>query len=385
MEKYLNAKEIKLVHSGSNYFEVLQTIINGAKHTLYIQTYIFIADETGLEVISAIKKAVARGVNVLVMADAFGCYPSHKLLESLKEAGATCRLFAPLFSSESTYFGRRLHHKIIVADKRVALIGGINIANKYRGTNAEQPWLDYAVQINGGACEYLHLLCEKFYYKRSTRALRHWERQKYLKFEGNSLVRFRRNDWLKRNDEIHRSYVKAIVNATTSITVVASYFLPGFLFRKLLRDAARRGVKITIILAGKSDSTTLRLAETYLYDFYLKNNIKLYEWRNSVMHGKAILVDNAWLSIGSYNVNYLSRYLSIELNADIMDETLAHHFAKHLEDICQNDCNFINDLHKARKKHGAGTWRAWVAYNFHRLVQNMMMIGRKYREQLRRQ
>lgn len=377
MENYLPAEEITLVHSGHNYFEVLEKIINQSGEILHLQTYIFLADGTGQRIVSALKGAVERGVKVFVLIDAFGSYPSAKLLSALEDAGVTCRLFSPLFSSESIYFGRRLHHKIVVADKRVALTGGINLADKYNEVGNEQAWLDYAVLVKGEVCEYLHLLCEQFYHKLSAKVLVKWERRARL--PGAAQIRYRRNDWIKRWDEIHSSYVHAIAAAKGSITLVASYFLPGALFRRLLKNAARRGVQVTIILAGKSDSASLRLAERYLYGFYIRNGIRVYEWRNSVMHGKAMLVDQSWASVGSYNVNYLSRYLSVELNVDVIDLAFVNELADHLEDICRNDCNFIDE--KQLKK--TSWWKSrfmWLAYNFHRLLQNMMMLGRKYRD-----
>lgn len=168
MKKYFDAENIQLVYSGSNYFEVLDRIIEESKEILHVQTYIFDADKTGTRVLESLKKAVKRGVKVYLLSDAYGSFPfPAELSKELATAGIHFRLFSPLFSGESGYFGRRLHHKIVVADKKVGMIGGINIADKYGyGSTDERVWLDYALLIKGDLCEYLHLLCEQVYHKK---------------------------------------------------------------------------------------------------------------------------------------------------------------------------------------------------------------------------
>ncbi|MES2678277.1 MAG: phospholipase D-like domain-containing protein [Bacteroidota bacterium] len=382
MKNYQVADEIKLVFSGNDYFDVLEQIINESRETLYLQTYIFENDATGTRIASSLINAARRNVQVYVLLDAYGCYPFSKDMEkTLKEAGVHFRLFSPLFSSESGYFGRRLHHKIIVADKKIALTGGINIADKYSGINSETAWLDYAILTKGKVCEYLHWLCDQFHRRGNSRQINFFEKSlKPVLGERSHLIRFRRNDWIKNRNEIYKSYVEAIIGATDCITIVASYFLPGNTIRKLLKSASARGVKINIILAGQSDIPTLRLAEHFMYDFYLKNKINIFEWTNSVMHGKAMIVDNQWATVGSYNLNLLSHYISVELNTDIIDPGFLSQFGAHLQDIMHNNCNVIN-LKKTGNEAGFfKRFKMWLFYHFYRLLINAMMAGRKHRK-----
>lgn len=374
MKKYLNVEDIQLVYSGANYFEVLDRIIDESKETLHVQTYIFDADKTGTRVLEKLKNAVKRGVKVYLLSDAYGSFPfPSELSKEVAAAGIHFRLFSPLFSGESGYFGRRLHHKIVVADKKMAMIGGINIADKYSyGSADEQVWLDYALFIKGEACEYLHLLCEQVYHKKRSKLVS-WEKNTKINTGSANapLLRFRRNDWIKGKNEIHQSYIAAISQAKSSITIVASYFLPGNHFRRILRNAAKRGVEIKIILAGKSDVSSVRLAQNYLYGFYLSNNIQLFEWQNSVLHGKAMLVDKSWATIGSYNLNFLSHYISIELNADVIDHNLALQFTEHLEDILKKSCQVVELEKTLKKRTRLGSIGMWLAYNFFRLLKDI--------------
>jgi cardiolipin synthase len=386
MKTYLEAEDIQLVYSGSDYFNVLERMIDESRHSLHLQTYIFETDETGRKIVDALKKAAQRGVAVYMLIDAYGSYPfSKQVTKELNESGVHFRLFSPLSSNESIYFGRRLHHKIIVADKQVALTGGINIANKYSGSDGSTPWLDYAVLTRGMVCEFPHLLCEEFYHKKKVRRLRAWEKNvdKPGMAGTGKLVRFRRNDWIKRKNDIHKSYMEALIGAQSSVTIVASYFLPGRTFRKLLKSAARRGVRIRVILAGKSDISSLRLAESYLYDFYLRYNICIFEWTNSVMHGKAMLVDDNWATIGSYNLNFLSHYISIELNSDVRDPAFIRQFSDHLDNVVTGSCETVEMKTVKRKFNPFSQLLRWMAYNFYRLLMSFMMTGRKYRKRNR--
>jgi cardiolipin synthase len=336
MNTYNYAKAAKLIFSGSDYFEKLDAVIENAKDCIHLQTYIFNLDETGIAVLNSLKKAAQRGVKIFVLADAYGSKAiTRKDIRKINADGIHFRLFSPLFSSESIYPGRRLHHKIAVIDRHTALIGGINIADKYRGTSAEPAWLDYGVMIEGAICTQLHTICEEFYERKQQQDIR----KEITKTEGENIpVRFNQNDWIKGKNEIHKSYFQALRNSKTSIIFIASYFLPGYRFRKALTKAKKRGVDVCIVLAGKSDMPFLWYAEKYFYPFFLQNGIRIFEWKNSIMHAKAVIVDNDWVTIGSYNLNPVSHYLSIELNAEIKDRQFTAEFRKHITEIIDQAC-----------------------------------------------
>src|SRR4051812_30218018 len=144
MRNYCEAEDIKLVYSGKNFFEVLHEVISNSREYLHLQTYIFETDETGFKVMDSLKAAAARGVRVYMLVDAYASFPfPASIANDLRAAGVHFRLFSPLLSSESIFIGRRLHHKIVVADRQTGLIGGINIADKYNVNVEDNPWLDY--------------------------------------------------------------------------------------------------------------------------------------------------------------------------------------------------------------------------------------------------
>ncbi len=331
-------KNLELVYSGEDYFSRLEAIICNSQIEIHMQMYLFENDATGNRIIKALKEAASRNVQVYVLLDGLGSlsFPSETIKE-MRQIGINIRFFAPLFSTYTFYLGRRLHRKVIVADAKVVLIGGINIADKYCGSPTEAPWLDYAVQLKGAIAEPLQKLCTDIYFKK-----RHFQNKKIkssFPFEEDGMVRILQNDWLKGENEICDGYIKSIRNAKTEIIIVGSYFLPGIRIIRALKKASKNKVKIKLILSGKSDLPLTRRATCFLYGKLLKYNIELYEWEKSILHGKVAVIDGNWTTIGSFNLNNLSSYGSLEMNVEINSALFSKMFRAHLIEIiakCQS-------------------------------------------------
>lgn len=309
-----DSEYIKLVHSGEDFFLRLTGIINKAQKELHLQTYIFENDETGNSVAACLKEAAQRKVKVYVLLDAYGSAAlPDSFIQDLTRHGIFVRYFSPLFSFNNFYLGRRMHHKIVVADAKMALIGGINIADKYRGGKNSVPWLDYAVLLDCPAAYDLQKLCSDYFFKEGSLN----KIKPVLHCVGRALVGIIQNDWLKGKTEVYDAYINAILLAEKEIIIIGSYFLPGRRLGQALKKAGKKGIKITVILAGISDVPMVRRAATHLYSSFLRHNMTVYEWNKSVVHGKVAVVDNEWSTIGSFNLNSLSRYGSIEMNVEI--------------------------------------------------------------------
>lgn len=342
-------EKIELVHSGEDFFNRLMCIISKAQTEIHLQTYIFDNDATGKMIADALKEAAARQVKIYVLLDGYGSASlSNAFINDLVQQGINIRFFSPFFSTHNFYLGRRLHHKIVVVDGNIALIGGINIADKYRGTPTKAPWLDYAVQIEGQAiAEHLRQIGENIYFKENPISLKQGIPVFHL--PNHEVVSIIQNDWLKQKNDISKAYIKAIRNAKSEVIIVGSYFLPGRKLTRALKTAAIRGVKIKLILSGISDVPLAKRATSYLYSSFLKRHIELYEWHNSVLHGKVALVDNKWATVGSFNLNYLSSYGSIEMNVAVNSHKFAEKLAAHLNHVIAQCENITIEKLKKRK------------------------------------
>jgi len=332
---------VRLIYSGNDYFDTLEPLLQSAKQTIHLQTYIFEDDETGNRVATALKEAAKRGVEVFMILDGYGSRSlSEKFVAELRLAGIHFRFFSPFFSFQNIYIGRRLHQKVVVVDAQTALIGGINIADKYRGTATQSPWLDYAVLLNGTICGAIQGICEQIY-GRKVKIKRFKKNVPTENGDANFSVSIRQNDRFRKKREISDSYLRAIKSAKVTIYIVGSYFLPGKKLRKALVKAAKRGVSVHIILAGISDIPLFQSATAYLYALLFRAKINIYEYKKSVLHGKVATVDGEWATIGSFNLNYLSAYGSIELNVDVHNTPFAAALKQHLEVLITADCDII--------------------------------------------
>ncbi|GBF20626.1 putative cardiolipin synthase YbhO [Arenibacter sp. NBRC 103722] len=362
-----NTKYIELVHSGEDYFVRLKEIIDKSKKEIHLQTYIFENDETGNSIAASLKEAAQRKVKVYVLLDAYGSAAlPNSFVEDLIQHGVLLRFFSPLFSLNNFYIGRRMHHKIFVADEKVALIGGINIADKYHGTVATEPWLDYAVQLNCPAARNLQKLCSDYFFKKGSFK----KIPPVLHSAGSALVGILQNDWLHRKTEVCDAYTNALIHAEKEIVIVGSYFLPGSIMAKALKKACKKGIKTTVILAGISDVPLVRRATEHLYSSFLSHHMRIYEWNKSVVHGKATVVDNKWSTIGSFNLNSLSCYGSIEMNVEIHSEEFAENLKVHFEKVISQ----CNEVTSDTISHRAGIFKVlanWVSYQ---MVRTAMLF-----------
>jgi cardiolipin synthase A/B len=337
---------VHLVHGGADYFAELEALINAAVSTLHLQTYIFEADKTGNAIAHSLQKASLRGVDVYMMVDGYASRAlDEKFILALQHASIRFRFFEPVLASNSFYFGRRLHHKVAVADARVALVGGVNISDRYNDLPGDPAWLDWAIRLEGEAAHQLHRLCVERWVKFPAEIKRILLKEppfipeKYW----SCPVRVRQNDWVMRRNEITRSYMQLLSEAEEEIIIMSSYFLPGRIFRRQMARATRKGVRIRLILAGTSDVKIAKQAERYMYRWLFRKGIEIYEYPRNVLHGKIAVVDRKWMTGGSYNVNNISAYASIELNLDVLEPGFASEVQDALESIIVRDCVRITE------------------------------------------
>ena len=372
---YRGGHSIELLRSGENFFSACERVIDSAKQYIHFQTYIVDDDETGRRITDSLIRASERGVRVYFLLDAYGGNSfSKELIDKVEKAGILFRLFSPGLISKDFQLSLRLHHKVILADGDTVIIGGMNIADRYHGKKDSKEWLDFAILINGPECAHVLFILKRLWNKafiprgeRSRETMHH-----PLHFEQDVKLKILQNNWYRNKIEILKSYRSALKHAQYRMTIFASYFLPGRNERRLLRNASRRGVDIKIVLSAESDAPVFKRATNFLYDFILRNNITIYEYLPSNLHAKVATVDGNWVTIGSYNMNHLSDYGSIEMNADILDVHFAEEFEKILLDIIEKDCRQVTfEEYKKRK-----TWlfqlTDWFSYQMIRISMRAM-------------
>ena len=364
---YTHHNKVKIIRGGADYFKRIEEIADGAEYSLHLQTYIFDEDETGTKVAEALIRAARRKVMVYILLDGYASqHLSRAFISKLKEAGINFAFFNPLLKSHSYYIGRRLHHKVIVADSRVCMIAGINISNRYNDIGQTKAWLDWAIYAEGEAARQLNDICIKIWnrpvYRRKCVALT--PPVTALPAE-ECLVRIRRNDWVYTKTEITKTYRELFREAKSQVTMMTSYFWPPQKLLNRMAAAAHRGVKVRLILTAKADVPFAKYTERYLYSWLFRNKIEVYEYQANILHGKLAVCDNKWLTAGSYNVNNISAYASVELNLDINNTSIATEVDDELQNIIKNDCLQITEENFSINKH-------WVKKLFYYLSYRMV-------------
>lgn len=372
---YKQGHSVKLVQSGESFFAANIKAIDEARQYIHFQTYIVDEDETGQRIIDALVRAAGRGVRIYLLLDAFGTkYLTDEFIKKIEDSGILFRFFSPVFITKGFQMSLRLHHKVLLVDGELSIIGGMNFADRYHGAPGRKEWLDFAVIVRGPECMHINSILRKLWNKTFlSREERSNEIVHSVKtYEENIRLRVTENNWYRNKIEILRSYRSAFKHAHHHMIIFASYFLPGRLERKLLRLASARGVDIKIVLASESDAPMFKRATGFLYEYILRNNIKIYEYLPSNLHAKVATVDSKWSTVGSYNLNHISDYGSIEMNAEILDTAFTENFEKILLKIIKNDCRQVTTEEYLKRRTWYSRLRGWFSYQMIRFLMRLM-------------
>ena len=373
---YLHNK-VSYVEQGKKFFTLLKKLIDQAEQSIHLQTYIFEDDETGQFIANALMEAARRKVAVYVLVDGYASQKvSKEFLANIRAGGVKFRFFEPFFRHRRFYFGRRLHHKIVVIDGEEALVGSMNIADKYNDLDGEKAWLDRALHIKGEVAMELQRICVRFWEGKKWRFIRKPKAtklpEKNFPESYQTPVRVRQNDWINRKRQATRTYFQIFHSAEKYITVVCSYVLPDSVLRRQLERAAKRGVEISFVLAGTSDVKLVKTAERYLYRWMLRNKMKLYEYQPSVLHVKMAFADDTILTLGSYNLNNLSAYASVELNVDVKDREFVREVREDIEKVIKKDCTSVVLEEYMTNLFSLKQFKRWFAYVITRIGEKII-------------
>ena len=346
MTKLIAGNQIELLCNGSAYFPALAAAISKAQHTIYLQTYIFEVDNAGIKIADALKAAAQRGVAVRVLLDGFGCKDMPKdFLKELKQAGVQVMFYRPKISPWSFKKNRlrRLHRKVAVIDGKIGFVGGINIIDDNNVPNNMPPRVDYAVRVEGALLASMTASVQKLWRRIELAHLQVLSAEALnpnvlhsnilnsaINIANNSKASVKkevnaafvlRDNLLHRRD-IEAAYLSAINGAKSEIIIANAYFVPGRRFRQALLKAAKRGVKIELLLQGRMEYF-LMFATHAFYSVFLKNGIAIFEYRKSYMHCKVAVIDGDWATVGSSNLDPFSMLLAREANIVVQDVEFA--------------------------------------------------------------
>lgn len=337
MIHFTSSNHIQLLRNGLEYFPELERAIDHARHEIYLQTYIYEADPTGFRIGAALKRAAGRGVATHVLLDGFGSKDLPKTyVQELEDAGVNVMFYRPKISPWTFKRSRlrRLHRKLVVVDGLLAFIGGINIIDDYNVPNNDPPRIDYAVSVRGELLPQIRASARNLWRGIAWSHLRRVDASALPPIKqyavGSMQAAYVVRDNLLHRRDIEQAYLQAINAAKTEILIANAYFVPGKNFRRALVMAAKRGVRVRLLLQGKKEYLLMFATHAFYSDF-LAEGIRIYEYRKSFMHSKVAVIDHEWATVGSSNIDAFSLMLSREANVVIVDRPFAGNLRADIE------------------------------------------------------
>jgi len=340
---------VELLENGEEYFPRVFDAMRAAKSEILLETFIVFEDKVGAELQQILIDAARRGVRTTVSLDGFGCGElTTGYLAALSDAGVHLQIFdpAPKHLGFRTNWFRRLHRKIVVVDGLIAFIGGINFSGDHLADFGPEAKQDYAVQVQGPAVADIHHFA-LLQSGRPGRARFWWQRRRqrradmaFSDHDGQVRLVFRDND--QHHTDIEDVYLHALRRAKRRVVIANAYFFPGYRLLREIRNAARRGVEVRLILQGQPDMLVAKLAARMTYDYLLKAGVQIHEYCQRPLHGKVALVDEEWSTVGSSNLDPLSLSLNLEANVLIRDRAFNQHLFQRLEDLSHNHCKAMD-------------------------------------------
>lgn len=341
-----SGNRVRLLENGEEFFAAVFDAIDAAQRQILLETFILFEDKIGQELHRRLIAAAHRGVRVEVTVDGFGSpHFSPEFLAAFAEAGVRLRVFDPhpRWLGMRLHVFRRMHRKLMVVDERVATVGGINFSADHVldfGPRAKQ---DYAVELVGPAVADIHAFLQEALVSPGTgeswRPAREIASAEQI---GTADVMFVPRDNDHRRTTIEREYRRAIRLARREIVLANAYFFPGYGFLRDLRDASRRGVKVSLIFQGEPDMQVALAAARSLYRHLVDAGVRIHEYCERPFHGKVALVDDGWATVGSSNLDPLSLSLNFEANVFIRDPAFVADLRARLADLMQNHCQAVD-------------------------------------------
>ena len=365
-QRWTTGNRIGLLENGEEFFPAVFAAIASARKEVILETFILFQDKVGLALQECLLAAARRGVQVDVTVDGYGSPDlTADFIQSLTNAGVRFHVFdakARLFGRLRTNFFRRMHRKIVVVDGAKAFVGGINYSADHLADYGPEAKQDYAVEIEGPIVEHIHRFAHDAIAQGGGRR-RWWRRERHHDAPqpepmGEAAALFVVRDNVEHRNDIERHYRVALRAAKREVIIANAYFFPGYRLLKDMRRAARRGVRVRLILQGQPDMPIVKIAARMLYDHLLRAGVEIHEYCERPLHGKVALADDEWATVGSSNLDPLSLALNLEANVIIRDRAFTATLRERLHALMDTSCRKVDP----QREMDRSWWRLAASY-----------------------
>jgi cardiolipin synthase len=327
--------DAELLINGDRIFPALLETIGSAERSLNLETYVYWKGDIATEVADAVCERASAGVDCNVIIDSVGGVKlEREVVDRMEDAGVRVCRFRPPKVYAARRLNNRTHRKILVADGRVGLTGGVGIAEEWTG-DAQDPdhWRDTHVRVEGPVVRGLFGAFAENWLEATGEVL---TGEDYLpdipEREGGGPMMVVRSSAGVGDTNVEALYYLAIAAARETLDITAAYFVPRPAFTEALQDCAERGVRTRVLVPGPNvDKPPLWVAGRAAYDDLLAAGVEIYEYQPTMLHAKTMTVDGAWSSVGSVNFDNRSFQLHDEATLCVTSKSFARELTAQFE------------------------------------------------------
>ena len=322
-ETLLCNNAVRLLRNGNEAFPAWLEAIAGALSRVSLEMYIFNDDKIGRRFADALSQAARRGVEVRLLYDAVGCrHAAPGFFEAMRQAGVWAVPYHPYRFWRPHFWTliRRNHRKTLVCDGEVAFTGGINISDMWSPeSEGGAGWHDAAVEVRGPAVAAIEAVLLRTWNWRAKRRLRLKASRLSRPFPSGPVpLAVIANREVVDRFAIRRAALHAIRASLSRVYLASPYFVPDPGFLRSLANAAKRGIDVRILVPKHSDTQSVDLASRATFSRLLPAGVRIFQ-HHPVVHTKALLVDDGFVSLGSYNIDHRSLVYNLELVVNALD------------------------------------------------------------------
>jgi cardiolipin synthase len=349
----VSGNRVKELINGDEIFPAMLLAVEEAKSSISFETYIYWSGSIGAEFSHAFSAAARRGVEVKVLLDSVGGDLTREQLQEMRLAGVDVCRYNPLRWANIGHLNNRTHRKLMIVDGRIGFIGGVGIADSWRGNAQDSKhWRDTHFRVAGPAVAQMQSAFIDNWVQ-TTGKLLHGDRfLPLLEVAGSETAQIFTSAPRSGSKSMQLLYLISITASAETIDLSASYFLPGAVAIASLVAAAQRGVRIRIIVPGRHmDRKLVRRASRATWGPLLAAGVEIFEFQRTMFHCKVLIVDRKWVSVGSTNFDSRSFRINDEANMNVYDGDFA----------CRQTEVFERDLRNSTPM-AAQAWmsRAWT-------------------------
>lgn len=349
--------QIKLLKSGEEKFIDLFEEIRKAKHHIHLEYFNFRNDSIANTLFDLLAEKVKEGVEVRALFDAFGNSSNNqplkkKHLKAIREKGIQIEKFDPIKFPWINHAFHRDHRKIVIIDGKVGYTGGMNIADYYiNGLPEIGEWRDMHARIEGKAVNDLQDIFLDMWNKTSGQNISGKEyypnKDSITTSNDNACMIAIVDRYPKKAPEIMRNvYIKAIESANEKVQIINPYFTPVKSVKNAIKKALKNGVKVEIMIPGKSDIGFTPDAAMYIANKLRKKGANIYIFNGGFHHSKIMMVDSLYCTVGSTNLNSRSLKYDYEVNAFIFDTETTNELMELFKEDQKNSTLLTKEIYR---------------------------------------